>query len=844
MTTPAMDSTGVTGESSGSAETSPPPSAPSEINKSDSESQRSSTLPPYFRSYEAYIEHCVAQVGREEIPETAFDRLCASCTAMFKEAAEMSDLNGDCRRVPFCTVNEFLRSAAEGNCHVCHWLMAEILSGRGHDTTVMTSPRFISESLESDLNWLEQGDAALTIDIWPGTVMNVLASRRVFGPPRTSTWVDYENVIKDRGRPTALTTAGDASWNQVLKWIENCRSHPLCNPVQTANAQVKWPARLVAVGSVGDAQVRICETSRLGFVERSYMTLSHCWGKNGVPTRLMEENYATFLNGIQLGELPKTFRDAIDVTRRLNIPFIWIDSLCIIQNSYDDWIQESAKMKQVYQDSFLNLAAGASANSNGGLFRQRHPLSVVPWSVRLGENGYLTAGYISEYFNDRYANLILYTRGWVLQEQLLARRTLVFGQNELHWECTTCQASESFPDSLYRPRNQLQPHENINRPDWHDLLGGELTDSKRQEAWNRLIKTYFKRSLTQASDRLMAISGLAEQLSSRWSGITYLAGLWSYRLISGLLWCCEPPCSQRNTEIAPSWTITPRSVDVLAEVLEASVTPQNRTNPFGPVAFGGSIKLRSPVLRAGMTSHPKKSVYWSLKSVNGHNLDALGLENISIYVLWDEVNDVKADVQDAYLVPFMVDGDDSNLAILAGLILLKTAVHSCKPQFRRAGYFHFSEHFHITDNDYVHGIDDGHNETSQDRVDSTTENAVFENRNSHSDEGINTVQESIHQEPKKKSLFRDIKSWFAKKVRDGLEERMGYLKKDPYVNGPPLNTTLENRYLTGSGIEALPEISRFLEAIAQVAKKNKANGTPDPVLGFGEGNGYYTYEIV
>lgn len=608
-----------------------------------------------------------------------------------------------------------------------------------------------------------------------------------------------------RGLPTALTTTGDASWNQALKWIENCRSHPLCGPVQTANAQDKWPARLVAVGSVGDAQVRICETSRLGFVEKSYMTLSHCWGKNGVPTRLMEENYARFLNGIQLGQLPKTFRDAINVTRKLKIPFIWIDSLCIIQDSYEDWIQESAKMQQVYQNSFLNLAAGASLNSKGGLFYQRHPLSVVPWSVRLGANGYLTAKHISEYCHERYAKLNLNTRGWVLQEQLLARRTLVFGRKELHWECSTCQASETFPD----PKNRPTPKwvETISRRDWQFLLGDKLVDSKRQEAWNRLTRTYFERSLTHASDRLVAISGLAEQLSSRWTGIGYLAGLWSYCLIQGLLWSCEPPCSQRNMEIAPSWswasliqpcqsgqpskllTCNPQTVDILAEVLKASATPKSRTNPFGPITFGGSIKLRSPVLRANITAFSDKSDEYFLKCGDDCNLDALEFKYIRLNVCWDEVYDVRDDVQDAYLVPFVIK--DRGMKTLVGLIILKTAVHCCKTQFRRAGYFY---------------------------IDSFGWN--------------------------KESLFKDIELWFAEKVGDSLEKRMGYLEKDPYVNGPPLNTNLENRYLTESGRDLLPDISRFLKAISWVAKHNKANGTPDPVLGFGEGNGYYTYEIV
>lgn len=188
-------------------------------------------------------------------------------------------------------------------------------------------------------------------------------------------------------------------------------------------------------------------------------------------------------------------------------------------------------MQQVYKNSFLNLAAGASSDSNGGLFHRRYPLSTVPWSVRLGEDCYLMRQYASEYAAAHNTELILYTRGWVLQEQLLARRTLIFGQEELHWECSTYQASESSPHSI---KNPVENSSKIFRPFWGRLLGGKLFDSKRRKAWKLLINSYFTRSLTNPSDRLVAISGLAEELSSRWSGITYLAGLWSYRLIQGL----------------------------------------------------------------------------------------------------------------------------------------------------------------------------------------------------------------------------------------------------------------------------------------------------------------------
>ena len=598
------------------------------------------------------------------------------------------------------------------------------------------------------------------------------------------------------------------------------------------------------------------------------MTLSHCWGKNGVPIRLLEENYDTFVKGIEMSQLPTTFRDAIEVTRKMNIPFIWIDSLCIIQNSPGDkdWIKESAKMQHIYRNSFLNLAAGASPDSSGGLFRRRDPLSLVPWSISIGENGHLTRSYESEYTNSRNkTKLVLYTRGWVLQEQLLAPRTLIFGQEQLHWECSTGQGSELFPDIVERPPNTWR----IFRPFWENILQGKVVDSQRQEAWNTLIATYFEMSLTKPSDRLVAISGLAGQLSNRWDGVTYLAGLWSYRLISELLWACRPdPCNQRYTEIAPSWswaslvqepqrqersrldTSPDRHTllsDVLAEVLEARVTPRTSTSPFGPVTCGGSIKLRSPVLRARLIVDPENSEH---KWYNPVFDDGWCRRELKIAVSWDEINDASDDVKDVYLAPIEVtEADDWDAMDLTGLVLRSVATSSLlhQTQFRRAGHFRLIGDLVTSDDSYCDdesdsGRDDDFGEPFQDGLVNNDGDGSREDhgRSSRKDPfQFDKTLEMLENE----GIFRNYDAWFEEKIGDEPEERMEYLKKDPYVNGPPLNTTLKGRYpLKYRWI--FPKIGRFLRTIAEVAENNKANGSPDPVLGLGEGNGYYTYEIV
>lgn len=116
-----MDLTGVNAEGDDAAEASHSPSALPEDAESNSESPHLSSLPPYFRSYEAYLEHLEAKYGPEGVPEDALDRLCANCAAVLKKISELRQKIVE--EVPFCSVTEFLQSAAEGSCHVCRWFM-------------------------------------------------------------------------------------------------------------------------------------------------------------------------------------------------------------------------------------------------------------------------------------------------------------------------------------------------------------------------------------------------------------------------------------------------------------------------------------------------------------------------------------------------------------------------------------------------------------------------------------------------------------------------------------------------------------------------------------------------
>lgn len=100
------------------------------------------------------------------------------------------------------------------------------------------------------------------------------------------------------------------------------------------------------------------------------MTLSHCWGRTQFITTT-RDTLKQRIAGIALTDLSKTFKDAVSLTRKLGIRYLWIDSLCIIQKDKEDWEREAGKMGAVYSQSFLNIAATSSAEGSGGLFKER-----------------------------------------------------------------------------------------------------------------------------------------------------------------------------------------------------------------------------------------------------------------------------------------------------------------------------------------------------------------------------------------------------------------------------------------------------------------------------------------
>jgi hypothetical protein len=102
-----------------------------------------------------------------------------------------------------------------------------------------------------------------------------------------------------------------------------------------------------------------------------YIALSHCWGQTAI-VRTTKATFARRKQGIDISLLPPAFRDAIDIACRLDVRYLWIDSLCIIQDDQLDWQTKSARMSTIYQQTLLTISAGLSGHGGGYL-------SKTPW---------------------------------------------------------------------------------------------------------------------------------------------------------------------------------------------------------------------------------------------------------------------------------------------------------------------------------------------------------------------------------------------------------------------------------------------------------------------------------
>ena len=333
------------------------------------------------------------------------------------------------------------------------------------------------------------------------------------------------------------------TWAVALSWIMNCVvNHGACTHRPLGSRQK--PSRFIYVGSRDDfSDVRLILSHEIPS-NALHVTLSHCWGRHGLQMKLTSSSEQDFKKLIPWQPLPDTFKDAIKVTRKLRsafgVSYIWIDALCVIQDSVEDWQQESSAMGDTYRSSLCNLAACVGPDSYSGLFQDCDPFSSHTCVVRAAMGDSAQAFYEIENHETLHTDVessYLESRAWVVQEILLAPRILYFTPHRLIWECGSLGASEKAPNEMLlgspRKRHWFGGHALLTRT----VNEQEHPDYWLYRIWMNTVNNYTGRNLTRSEDKLVAISGLAKQVHTSFAiPNEYVVGLWKRNLPLHMQW--------------------------------------------------------------------------------------------------------------------------------------------------------------------------------------------------------------------------------------------------------------------------------------------------------------------
>lgn len=433
----------------------------------------------------------------------------------------------------------------------------------------------------------------------------------------------------------------------MRQWINSCTAsqgkHINCKTPEVP----LLPTRVIQVGDL-NTPPRL-HHARAG--EKShYAALSHCWGGQ-VSITALTSNLEEYALGLP-SPLPQTFHDAIAVTRGLGLKYIWIDSLCIVQDSVEDWRAESSKMAEVYANAYVTISSDAAKDSFAGFLQppsrqvprrktiryQSHASnrSAIP-GRRVDGEGVIHIryrGFLAEELPfhcwsspaETSGRSRLSERAWVFQERLLSSRTIHFSEHEMAWECRSLCDCECSATSLRTVRTTSVIK--------HFLYPQKFDATAFKSSWrNDIIPAYSRLKLTVESDKLPALEGLALAAGTLRLGDRYIVGLWQKSLVLDLLWCTIYSRSARRLLDTPtptwSWASVAGSIGYRLMELseeECKVTVEN-------IIFDGAIPktllvncvavpviVHQPWLESGSQAQPcfgpkhiRLAIYWDCR---------------------------------------------------------------------------------------------------------------------------------------------------------------------------------------------------------------------------------------
>ena len=285
-----------------------------------------------------------------------------------------------------------------------------------------------------------------------------------------------------------------------------------------------------------------------------------------VQTKTTTTSLPKRLIAIDSSQLTAALWDAVRITKLLSLDYLWVDALCILQDSLSDWERQCIDMAKIYGNAYVTLRAAASTSCRQGFLTQKGRRIIVPYhknSLLANRSSFLlqfkyvssTLGCQNNLHGDA-SYCTLNNRGWAFQENVLSTRVLLFGRANVLFMCEHMHQSRGmvYSNGLYDFRISERA-----------LLVGEGSFYYLYKKWDLMFSNYSRytrSSFTKPTDLLPALSGLAALFNKQLQD-DYLAGHWSKDLIQSLAWCCIPQLAKSdflhelqypNPYLFPSWS--------------------------------------------------------------------------------------------------------------------------------------------------------------------------------------------------------------------------------------------------------------------------------------------------
>jgi hypothetical protein len=400
--------------------------------------------------------------------------------------------------------------------------------------------------------------------------------------------------------------------------------------------------------------------------------------------QLTKNNIDALHQRVPIDVLCKTFQDAIIVTQALGLEYLWIDSLCIIQDDEHDWDQESATMADVYGNAVVNIAATNAIDGSVGLFVERSTVRASKQIVQTNtDQTYVIQDiYMGSRCLDRTP---LSQRAWAFQERYLARRTIHFTAEQIFCECRYDTVCESFPTGSVGIPNTFPSRD-------FPLKWGEWNE------WRKIVEFYSRALLTVPKDKLVALSGVARQFQAKTTD-QYCAGLWRKNLERDLCWRIDreyphqppiqsialqyraPPWSWACTDRPITFEVKRQDIPVLGEIFHVVGTcfEALTSDPLGQLVHGHLNINCGPLLKGSGTSPLFVNGYHfsNPEQKANHTTHRSGIYYSSFDYFFD--SESARVTEDIYLLLIFNN---------AGLVVT-TAKRGCKGRFIRLGLFEF-----------------------------------------------------------------------------------------------------------------------------------------------------------